>query len=338
MKRMAFVLSLFVAMAGLLAPPAASAQEPREITVADQFGIGYLPLAVMRDQRLIEKRFAAAGLGEVKVNWANFGGGSAMNDALLSGRVDVGLAGLPALILLWDKTRGTQNEVRGISAICNTPLYLNTRSARINSLRDFGAGDRIALPSVEVSIQAIMLQMAAAKEFGIDNYSKLDPLTVSMKHPDATAALLSGRSEVTAHFTSPPYMFQQLEHPGVRRVMSSKEVVGDSSFIIAYATRKFHDSSPKAYAAVLGAVEDAIAFIRNDRNAAARIYVKAGKGKEGDIPALVKMLENPDLEYSAAPQGMMRYAEFMYRVGTIKTMPGSWKDFFFPNIHHLGGS
>src|ERR1700730_2749389 len=133
--------------------------EVSEVTIADQFGIAYLPLMVMQNQKLLEKHAQAAGLGAVKVNWAKFGGAGMMNDALLSGSVDFGVAGIPALVLMWEKTRGTF-DVRGVSAINNTPMYLNTRNPNIKNIGDFTDKDKIALPSAKVSIQAITLQMA----------------------------------------------------------------------------------------------------------------------------------------------------------------------------------
>ena len=321
-----------------LAHGGSATAQSNEITIADQFGIAYLPLMVMQEKQLIEKHAQAAGLGSVKVKWAKFAGGASMNDALLSGSIDFGVAGIPSLVLLWDKTKGTPNDVKGVCAINNTPMYLNTRNPRVQSIKDFTASDKIALPSVKVSIQAITLQMAAAQAFGQDNYAKLDPLTVSMRHPDATAALLSGTGEVTSHFTSPPYMFQELERPGVRRVLSSRDVVGDSSFIIAYTTAKFQKTNPKSVAAFLAGTEEAMAFIKAKKQEAAAIYVKLTKGKESEIPALVKMLEDPDLVFSTTPSGMMKYADFMYKVGTVKSKPASWKDMFISEVHALPGS
>ena len=58
------------AMVALLA--AASARgEMAEINVAQQYGISYLPLMIMEDQKLIEKHAKAAGV-DVKVGWAKF--------------------------------------------------------------------------------------------------------------------------------------------------------------------------------------------------------------------------------------------------------------------------
>ena len=59
------------------------------------------------------------------------------------------------------------------------PLYLNTNNPNVKSIKDFTSKDKIALPAVKVSIQAVTLQMAAEKEFGEGNQNKLDALTVS---------------------------------------------------------------------------------------------------------------------------------------------------------------
>ena len=312
--------------------------EADQITIADQFGMAYLPLMVMQDRKLIEKHAQATGLGNVKVKWAQFAGGGAMNDALLSGSIDIGVAGVPSLILLWNKTKGTALEVKGVGSVITTPMYLNTRNPNIKSLKDFTASDKIALPSVKISIQAITLQMAAAEVFGPENYTKLDSLTVSMRHPDAMAALISGSGDVTSHFTSPPFMFQELQKPGIHRVLSSKDVVGDTSFIVTYLTSRFYKANPKLVSAFIAASEDAMTFIGEQRKAAAEIYIRVTKGKDSDLGPLVKMLDNPDLVFSTTPTGIMKYAEFMRRVGTVNTKPGSWKDFFIPEARRLPGS
>ena len=322
----------------LLTAMCSARAEVSEITIADQFGLAYLPLMVMQHKKMLEKQAAAKGLGNLNVKWAKFGGASAMNDALLSGSISIGVAGVPALILLWNKTKGTAAEVKGIGAVINTPMYLNTRNPAVKSLKDFTSADKIALPSVKISIQAITLQMAAAEVFGADQYTKLDSLTVSMRHPDAMVALITGSGGITSHFTSPPFMFEELEKPGIHRVLSSKDVVGDTSFIVTYVTSKFREANPKTVGAFIAASEEAMTFIREHKREAAQIYVTATKGKDSDVDATVKMLENPDLGFTTTPTGIMKYATFMNRVGTLSSKPGSWKDLFIPEAHSLPGS
>ena len=78
---------------------------------------------------------------------------------------------------------------------------------------------------MKVSIQAIALQMAAAKAFGQADFARLDTLTVSMAPPDSTIALLSGAGEITAVFSVPPFQQQQLEKPGIHTVLNSYDVM-----------------------------------------------------------------------------------------------------------------
>src|ERR1700709_1097707 len=116
----------------------------------------------------------------------------AMNEALLSNSTDIVTGGVPGLITLWDKTQGTSFEVKGICALSSQPFLLNTSNPAIKSIKDLSDRDRVAVPAIKVPVQAVVLQMAAAKAFGDENYAKLDPLTVSMSPPDATTTLLGG--------------------------------------------------------------------------------------------------------------------------------------------------
>ena len=93
-----------VALLGLL--PQASAQAP-EIRLAEQFSIGYLQLNVMKHQKLIEKHAKALGLADAKVSWFKFNGPTAVNEALISGNIDIGSGGVPGLLTLWARTKGT---------------------------------------------------------------------------------------------------------------------------------------------------------------------------------------------------------------------------------------
>ena len=158
----------------------------------------------------------SAGLKDFKVSWQRFNGPAAMNEALLSGSTDIVAGGVPGLITLWDKTQGTSFEVKGICALSSQPFLLNTSNPAIKSIKDFSDRDRIALPSIKVSVQAVVLQMAVAAAFGEENYAKLDSLTVSMSPPDSTIALLTGSGDITTVFSVPPFQFQQLaqsQHP-----------------------------------------------------------------------------------------------------------------------------
>ena len=171
--------------------------EVGEITVAQQYGVSFLPLMIMQDQKLVEKHAKAAGLPDLKVDWAKVAGPSTMNDGLISNSLQFAAQGAPSLITLWDKTNG---QIKGLCAITTYPLYLITRDAAVKTIKDFSATDKIAVPSIKISTQAIMLQMAAAKAFGETEYAKLDPLTISLSHPDATLAFINNTAGVNLLF------------------------------------------------------------------------------------------------------------------------------------------
>lgn len=335
-KRIFKTAGVFLAAVLLLVPLAGTAMaEVKEVRLAKQYGLSYLSLIVMEENRLIEKHAKKAGLGDIKVSWATFGSGSVMNDALLSGSVDFASGGVTPLLKIWEKTKG---DVKGVAAIDSIPIYLNSNNPAVKSIKDLTDKDRIALPAVKVSIQAVTLQMAAAKLYGQNNYDKLDKLTVSMKHPDAMAALLSNKSEVTAHVASPPFMFQELADPQVHTILNSFELLGGPhTFDVVWAHKRFRDANPKTYAAVFAALEEAIAIINRDKRAAAELYVNASKSKE-PVDVIYGYLTKQPLSYTTTPLNITKYSDFMYQTGSIKIKPKNWKDLFFPNVHGKQGS
>ena len=323
------------AVIGLLQP--AAAQVP-EIRLAKQFSMGYLQLNVMEHQQLIEKHAKALGMPEVKVIWQTFNGPAAINDALLSGQIDIGSGGVPGLLVVWSKSKGTPQEIRGISALSSQPVLLNTRDPSIGTIKDFKPTDRIAVPAVKVSVQAILLQMEAAKVFGEKEFTKLDTQTVSMTPPDATVALLGGKSEITAVFSVPPFQQQQLEHVGIHTVLNSFDVMGgSSSFTVAWTTAKFRDSNPMLYKALIAALKEATDIINKDKAAAGQLWIEDSKSKL--TPEMVgKIVAGPQVRWTLTPEHTMKFADFMAEVGTLKNKATSWKDYFFPEIYDLNGS
>jgi len=323
--------ALFSIMAG--AQPASAEMDPVNVTI--QFGIGYLPLYVMRHNHLLEKHLKEEGLNS-RVTWAQIGAGSAVNDALLSGSAAFAAGGASQLLTLWDRTR-TNLKVKGVAALSSMPMFLNANQPRLKSLDDFGDSDRIAIASAGSSIETIILRMAAAKRYGEKNYKKFDRLMVNLPHPDGMAALLSNRT-ITAQFTAPPYQYEELKHPGIHRVLSSYDVTGGpATFLMVWTTNKFREQNPKTFQAYYAALGEATQFINDHKREAAQIYVQDQKGMES-VDGILKMLNDPDIHVTMVPHNMMDYAKFMYQTGAIKHMPASWKDLFFPQAYGLPGS
>jgi NitT/TauT family transport system substrate-binding protein len=309
--------------------------EVSEVRIAQQYGFSYLQLMYMEKHRLLESQARTAGLGEVKVAWTQFGGGNAMNDALLSGSLDFASGGVAPPIVLWSKTVGGLG-VKMVAAMTSAPLLLNTNNPNIKSLKDFTDKDKIALPAVKVSNQAAILAMAAAQQLGRDNALSLNRLTVSMSHPDGMTALLNG--QIAGHFTAPPYQGQELKDPRVHTVLNSFDVMGGPlTFTVVWATTKFKNENPKTYAAFVAALKQATDMINRDKRAAAEFYVAETRSKE-PVDEVYRMIADPAVQFTLTPLQIGKYAAFMYDSDLIKLKPNSWKDLFFENVHALPGS
>jgi NitT/TauT family transport system substrate-binding protein len=300
-------------------------------------GIGFLPLTVMEEKKLVESEAQKLGI-TLKAEYILLGGPAVVNDMLLSGAAHFAPAGPPAFITIWDRTRSNM-KVMGVAAMTSIPMYLNTKAPHLKSLKDLTPNDKIAITAVKVSIPAIIMQMQAIKEFGKADYAHYDPYTVSLQHPESVIALLTGKAEITAHFTSPPFHQRERRDPAVRTIATSNQIMGAAStFTMLYAPTKFHDENPKAYMAVLKALQAAIDFINADKSAAADVFLKSDEGrgwKRGDI---MEILNDPDVRLTTSPESLMTYASFMADVGSIKQRPAKWQDMFFPEIYGVPGN
>jgi NitT/TauT family transport system substrate-binding protein len=309
--------------------------EVSEVRISKQYGLPYLTVVIVEQQRLIEKHAKLLGLGDVKVNWVTIGSGGTSTDSLLAGNLDFVTSGISNMLLLWSRTGG---QVKAVAAVAAVPLLLVTRNPNVKTIADFTEKDKIAVPTVKVSMQSTILGIASQKLYGEAGRGRFDPFTVAMSHPDATVALLSGAGEVNSHFSAPPYQSVALKSPGVRTVLDSTDVMGGPATItVIFGTVKFHDANPKTVAAIMAALVEASDSIARDKRAAADVYLKATKEKI-TVDELTAMLESPGYRFTQAPNGTLRYAEQMFKTGVIKTQPASWKDAFFPEAHGLPGN
>jgi len=321
----------------LFAVSAATAQAaPRVVRIATQYGISYLPLTIMAEKHLLEAEGKKLGL-DLSTEWIRFIGGPPMNEALISGTLDFASGGVGPMVTIWARTQ--QNlKVKGICAIDSMPLYLNTINPNVKTIKDFTEKDRIALPAVRVSMQAVILQMAAEKVFGRGHEHKLDPWTVSLSHPDGLAQMLSGKSEITGHFTSAPFMYTELADKRVHRVLNSYDVFGGShTFIAVWAMAKLYEGEPKVVQAFLSAMRIATKEINDDPASSAALWVKADKSKLSPAEA-EKIIRDKENKWTLTPEKVMVVADYMGRVKMIPVTPKNWKDMFVDAIHDLPGS
>lgn len=332
-KTLAASLGISLLASSFLTPNLAHAEG--EIRIAEQFGIVYLLLNVVRDQQLIEKHGKEEGI-DIKVDWTQLSGGAAINDALLSGSIDIAGAGVGPLLTIWDRTHGRQN-IKAVASLGNFPYYLVSNNPQVKTIADITDKDRIAVPAVGVSVQSRFLQYAAAKQWGDKEFNRLDKYTLALPHPDATAALIAGGTELSGHFSNPPFQDQALKNPNVHVVLDSYDLLGPNSPTVLFATEKFRNDNPKTYKAFTEALAEAAEFAQHDKGAAADTYIRVTKANI-DRDELLKIIDNPQYEFTVTPKNTYPLAEFMYRIGAIKHKPESWKDYFFQDAKPLQGS
>ena len=331
--------ALLLALSFLTATSHAARAETSEVRLALVFGLGYLPAYVVRDHKLLEKHARALSLPDVKLTISKVGGGPVANEMLLSGVADLAAGGSTILMTLWDRTRTRDNAVRGVLSLSDMPVYLITTDPRIRSIADYTGEDRIAVSGVKVTLQALVLEMAAARQFGWDQRFRLDPFTVSLPHPDAVIALLSGKHEVKSHVATVPYNLQELADPRARLLLSSFDLAGGShSAVVLFGSERWKNQNPTVYRAVVAAFEEAIDFINSDHEAAADIYLR----EEASVLTKAQIVEilraKKDLIFTSRPRAIKLFADFMQSVGLLKKKPDSWKDLFFENNHDKDGS
>lgn len=316
---------------------AAPAHAEGKIRVAQQFGIAYLILDVVNDQKLIEKHGKKQGL-DIDVEWAQISGATAMNESLLAGALDIVSAGVPPMLTLWDRTHGKQN-VKAVAALGSLPNYLLTNNPKVQTLKDLSDKDRIAVPAAGVGFQSRTLQIETARLFGPEEFKKFDKISVSLTHPDATSALIAGGSEINTHFSSAPFYYQALAaNKNVRKVLSSYDILGGpATFNVVYTTQKFNEENPKTYKAFYDALAEAADIIRKDKKKAAEIFIRVQKSRLP--PELVQqIIEDPENDFTISPHRTSVYAQELHKLGVLKNKAASWKDYFFSTAYSNPGS
>lgn len=327
--------------AGIVSLSAAMATVPAhaegQIRIAEQYGVVYLLLNIAQEQKLIEKHGKQSGV-DIKVDWIKLSGGAAVNDALLSGSIDIAGAGVGPLLTIWDRTKDRQN-VKGVASLGNFPYYLVSNNPKVKTLADFTDKDRIGLPAVGVSVQARLLQMAVAKQWGDKDFKRLDNLTQTLPHPDAASALLAGGTEISGHFGAPPFSEQELAgNPNAHIILNSYDIQGGpSSSTVLYATEKYRNENPKTYRAFTAALAEAAQFATKNPEQAADIYLRVNKSNV-DRKLLVNIFANPQVQFKVAPENTFSLAQFLHRVGVLKNQPASWRDYFFDDPAIASGS
>jgi NitT/TauT family transport system substrate-binding protein len=323
--------------AALAAPGLIKAEAPLAVRFVEQRGLLYIPVDLMVSGGILQQEVSKLGLGRIEATATALSGPGPVLDALLSGAADYGTAALPSLLTLWEKTRGSANEMKAVGTVSNGAMTLYTINPNVKSLADFGAQDRIAVPTVRLSFNAMMLQMAAEELWGDPH--RLDHLTVALGHPDAVTALSAGygKATITAHIAVQPFTDRGLKLPGAHIITDSRKVFGGPlTQITLLAGKATKDKNPLLFQAVANALQAAIASANADKRAAAALWKEVQKAPES-IEDLLAQLNDPGFEFTSRPQRIAHFTAFLNRIGTLKTKVGDWKELFWETAHHQPG-
>lgn len=325
-----------LATAALLAAAApVSAQQPLRIGMGN--GLAFLPIYIATDLKLFEKHAKAEGLA-IRPVFHRVSDSAAMQNALLSGKVDVAPFGVSAFLLTREKTSGTPQETLALSGLTTMPLVLVSNRADVKSLADFKPKDRIALP-IMTGPQMYFLQMQSEKAFGGGQADRLRGQVVALSHVEAMEALDKNRNDIAGYFASPPFSQAALKNRKFHKVLSSPDVVGGkASFLVLAATRQGVSAQPGLVQATVKAVTEAAEIIRKEPRKAAQIYLKFEPSRSLDVKTLEAVLLDLKDEFGSEVHGIEAFAGFMGRRGMLKRPPKSWKDVVVPQLAVMTGS
>ena len=301
-----------VAGASLVAKPAiVKAAEPIKIRVGYQFGLVYAPVLLMRATDAIKKYMPDAGIEFVRV-----ASGGVVRDLMIAKQLDIGVLGPPPFQIGWQFLNLKYLVGTGIF-----PYQLVTWRDDLKSLKDFKPDDKIAVPGLG-SLQHILLAMAAKRQLG--DARALDKNLVALPHPDATAAILSTNPAVAAHFANIPFVFTELDTPGVRVVLDGADAFG-GRFVspLAFAPPEYIEKNPLAVALFIAAYNDAIAMLNLDPDGSAKLLTADIKQSP---ETLKRWLTWPGMTFTSFPYGTMGWHKFMLEAGYIKKAPAALPD------------
>lgn len=271
------------------------------IKIAEQYGLAYAPLQIMKEMGFLEKQSE-----NFKVEWVQLSNTASIREAVLSEDVSVGFMGIPPFLIGVDN--GMNWKIFG--ALSESPVGLVTNREEIITLSDFSEKDKIVLPQPG-SIQHILLAMTCEKQFGTADI--FDNRLISMSHPDGFQALQNGK-EVSAHYTSPPYLFEELKNPNNHLVVSGKDAVGeDFSFIVGVCTEDFYQNE-ELYKAVKNAINISIDYMKSNPRETLEILSKA---YDLEKEQLEEYLNYEGMVYTTQVKGTDIFVDFMYRNGYL---------------------
>jgi NitT/TauT family transport system substrate-binding protein len=309
------------------------AQRAGEIAIGVGHGIGFLPLFIAQDLRLLDKHARANGLNG-KLALRRFPAAAPMRQALATGEIAAGAYGLPAFLLARDAARQTPQELLVVSGLTTLPLVLLTARPNIRAINDLKPADKIAVPMLTAP-QVSYLSMQTHPWFGRE---RLRQQLVVMPHQESLDALTEGKS-IAAYFSSPPFTQIALKDSKVRAVTSSVDIMGGkTSFLVMASPKSALTSHPKLPEVLAKAIEEASTIIRNDPRRAAMIWLKWEPSHTLDARTVEGILRDLKDEFGNGVFGVEATATYLRRDNRLKDRVSTWKDVVAPAVAAGQGS
>lgn len=301
--------------------PTCSGGPADEVTIAYQPGLAYAPLLIIKNNKTLETE-----MPDTSVSWVSLSSGAAVRDGVVSGDVQLASGGLGPFLIGYD----TGVNWKVVTALDNMNLSLMAMDPEIRSVKDLLGEGKIAMPGPDTA-HAFALRKAAEEELG--DAAALDSQIISMSHPDAVQALISG--QLIAHYAAPP--FQEVEaEQGAHRISSTYDMFGEQTATGVFARPDFVVCNPAFMTILTTAVEDVNTMLTDDPTEAAKVLAaELGNGITPD--AVEKQITSPDVSFTTQPEGFETLAEYMHKLGVIENVPTT-SEIFFDNDATAGGS
>lgn len=275
----------------------------KTIKIAEQYGIAYAPLQIMKENQLLEE---ALGDG-YQVEWVKLANTAAIREAMLGDSLDIGFMGIPPFLIGVD----TGMDWKMMSGLSESPLGLVVNDPAIEDLAMLKDNGKIALPQPG-SIQHILLAMAAKKQLG--DAKAFDQQLISMKHPDGVMALNAG-TEVVGHYTSPPFLFQELDQKQNHLLVDGIDGTGGPfTFIVGVCREELYENK-EVYNAFLEGLSRSVTMLNNREE---KIIQQLAKVYELDEDVLISHLNQEGMSYNLDIKGVDLFIEFMYNEGYLE--------------------
>ena len=295
---------------------------PNTVTIGYQSGIAYFSLMLIKQQKVLEKQFP-----NTNIEWKVLSSPSPIRDGMIANQIQVGAIGVPTFLVGWD--RGLNWKL--LAGLIHQEFWLVVNEPTIKSLKDFKPNHKIAVPDPN-AVQAVTLRMAAQQQLGTPR--ALDANLQSLSHPLGLAAFKS--KQITAHFTSAPFQWQEVEQGGQVIVKSSELFGGLHTGIGLVTMAKFYSQYPAFNQALYKAVEDASRLMREQPDEAAKILAAESEGKLAPDTAK-QWLSRKDIQFATDPKGFLGYATFLKNTNEISKSTSSINELVLPTLQGKGG-